>query len=252
MLLDARVHGVAVRISAGDLKKFVGQSDRSIRSLAKCPLRSWNSPLPKPEPQPLPLPLPPSDLPKAFPTACEVFGEVVYVVDADTMDIVCANPGWPRYGSPFDTSIPRTVRVRVRLLRVDAAEKETPQGIAAAWWVALLLWRNQWTVHVRFDKKLDKNGRCLAELVLPSGENLNDLVGTLELPHGLGRGGVYYAPGKTTRDVYLKSLPSFKKNPVGNAKILGLVWKSWFPSDELHAAVTARMNPRCLLSNLIN
>lgn len=79
------------------------------------------------------------------------------VVDADTLDLAC------------DLGFGMTANVRVRVLGVNAPERNTPEGRAAELFAITLLGAHpQLTVRTELGKSFD---RWLGEITLPDGSN---------------------------------------------------------------------------------
>ena len=83
----------------------------------------------------------------------EFIGQVVGVVDGDTIDVMHNGKAQ-----------------RVRLYGIDCPEKRQPYGKKAKWFTSELAFRKTVTVVV---KDHDRYGRTIGEVILPNGKNLN-------------------------------------------------------------------------------
>ena len=85
--------------------------------------------------------------------AVDFTGQVVGVVDGDTIDVLHNGKG-----------------KRVRLYGIDCPEKKQPYGKKAKWFTSDLAFRKIVTVIV---KARDRYGRMIGEVILPNGKSLN-------------------------------------------------------------------------------
>ena len=83
----------------------------------------------------------------------EFSGQVVGVVDGDTIDVLHNGKA-----------------ERVRLYGIDCPEKKQPYGKRAKWFASDLAFRKTVTVLV---KDRDRYGRTIGEVILPNGKSLN-------------------------------------------------------------------------------
>jgi endonuclease YncB( thermonuclease family) len=93
---------------------------------------------------------------------------IVRVVDGDSLEV------------DVDLGFRMTCRMPLRLAHVDAPERGTTAGKAARAWLSELLdpIRFGMPLLVRTYKPYDKYGRWLAEVILPSGESVAELMVT--------------------------------------------------------------------------
>ena len=94
-------------------------------------------------------------------------GIVLKVVDADTLDIL------------FDGGFGSFIKVRIRLARIDAPERFTPEGIAATEFVKEQLVVPHVVVQTAKNpdrQEMDRGRRYIGEVWLDTGQNLGDLM----------------------------------------------------------------------------